>query len=73
MGCCGSSSSGPSHASFMAAGPPDPKTGHATGNWKVTRRDGTVSWYASQIVAFAEAGVAGGSVQWVDGGPPTEG
>lgn len=71
MGCCGSTSNGPSSASY-AAYPPDPKTGAPTGPrpWRVTRRDGTSERYASQVVAHAEAGVNGGVVEWVQEDPP---
>jgi len=70
MGCCGSSSSGPSHASFAAGGQIPAGGGHPVGNWKVTARDGSlIGWFANQIVAFAEAGVNGGSVQWDESGP----
>lgn len=68
MGCCGSSatSPGPSHQSFAATNAAAP-TGSAA-PWRVTFRDGTSAWFSDRLVAYAEAGVNGGAIDYVPGG-----
>jgi len=77
MGCCGASatSPGPSSRSFVTqpvgggqaaqSAPPG-----AANPWRVTFRDGSVAWFSSQIVAYAEAGVNGGAVDYRPDGDP---
>jgi len=71
MGCCGSSSTspGPSHASWATS---SSTSGTVALKWRVTKRDGSVSWFADQILAYAEAGVSGGAVDYVPEGQPTD-
>lgn len=67
MGCCGSSSTsaGPSHMSYAAAPGGDTASPSVSAPHRVTYPDGRVAWFTSQLVAYAEAGVNGGVVDYL--------
>lgn len=70
MGCCGSSSTsaGPSHMSYAAVPAGGATSPSVSAPWRVTFPDGTTAWFASQLIAYAEAGVNGGSVDYLPAG-----
>lgn len=69
MGCCGQSSTspGPTHMGFASTADGQVRTS-AAAPWRVTFRDGRQAWYSDQLVAYAEAGVNGGAVDYIPAG-----